>query len=298
MPHSVPHVNSFAPTRSPTPPGSLCTMNNTITLIGVGEMGAVFSHALLRTGHPVFPALRSTPAADAFERNPAPALALVTVGEDDLHPVLEELPEMWRSRVGLIQNELLPRDWIRHGIESPTVAVVWFEKKLGRATRVIIPTPIAGPHAGLLVEALTSIDIAAEVIADEALIDALVAKNLYILTANIAGLRVGGTVAELWDDHYELATAVASEVLDIQDWLVGYPIDRERATAGMLAAFRGDPDHGTTGRSAPRRLERAIRHARMAAIDTPVLVEIGNEAGLALSRADLHRWRDDVESGL
>jgi hypothetical protein len=36
----------------------------------------------------------------------------------------------------------------------------------------------------------------------------------------------------------------------------------------------------------------------MAAIDTPVLVEIGNEAGLALSRADLHRWRDDVESGL
>ena len=114
------------------------------------------------------------------------------------------------------------------------------------------------------------------------LIDALVAKNLYILTANIAGLRTGGTVAELWDDHHPLATSVASEVLDIQDWLVGHPVDRERTTAGMIEAFRGDPDHGTTGRSAPRRLERAIRHARKAGIDTPVLIEIGREAGLTV----------------
>ena len=245
-------------------------------------MGSVFSHALLRAGHPVFPALRSTPTAAVFKQNPDPELALVTVGEDDLGPVLEELPEAWRSRVGLIQNELLPRDWVRHGIESPTVAVVWFEKKPGRATRVIIPTPVAGPHAGMVVEALTSIGIPADVIPNETLIDALVAKNLYILTANIAGLRTGGTVAGLWDDHNELALAVATEVLDIQDWLVGYPVDRERATAGMLAAFRGDPDHGTTGRSAPRRLERAIRHARTAGIKTPVLVEIGREAGLAV----------------
>ena len=282
MPHSVPHVNSFVPTCSPRSPGYPGFMDNTITLIGVGEMGAVFSHALLRTGHPVFPALRSTPAADAYERNPDPALALVTVGEDDLHSVLADVPEAWRSRIGLIQNELLPRDWIRHGIEAPTVAVVWFEKKPGRATRVIIPTPVAGPHAGLLVDALTSIGIAAEVISDETLIDALVAKNLYILTANIAGLRTGGTVAELWDDHHPLATSVASEVLDIQDWLVGHPVDRERATAGMIEAFRGDPDHGTTGRSAPRRLERAIRHARKAGIDTPVLTEIGREAGLTV----------------
>ena len=282
MPHFIPHVNSFPPCAPRSPPSTLRLMNSTINLIGVGEMGAVFSHALLRTGHPIFPALRSTPAAAAFGHNPDPALILVTVGEDDLHPVLEGLPEAWRSRVGLIQNELLPRDWIRHGIESPTVAVVWFEKKPGRATRVIIPTPVAGPQAGLLVEALVSIDIAAAVIADDALIDALVAKNLYILTANIAGLRTAGTVAELWDDHFPLANAVASEVLDIQDWLVGHPVDRDRAIAGMVEAFRGDPDHGTTGRSAPKRLQRAINHARTAGIDTPVLVEIGREAGLAV----------------
>ncbi len=257
-------------------------MNDSITLVGVGEMGAVFAHALLRTGHPVFPVLRSTPIAAAVERNPNPGLALITVAEDDLHPVLRDLPAAWRSNVGLIQNELLPRDWIRHGIEAPTVAVVWFEKKPGRTTRVLVPTPVAGPCAADLAAALTSIDIPAEHIADDELIDALVAKNLYILTANIGGLRTQGTVTDLWNGNRGFATAIASEVLDIQDWLVGEPVDRDKAVLGMVAAIDGDPEHGTTGRSAPRRLERAIEYATTAGIETPTLVEIGREAGLAV----------------
>lgn len=255
-------------------------MNDSLTLVGVGEMGAVFAHALLRTGHPIFPVLRSTPMAAAVERAPNPGLTLVTVAEDDLHPVLENLPAEWRSSVGLIQNELLPRDWIRHGIEDPTVAVVWFEKKPGRTTRVLVPTPVAGPWAGEVVEALTAIDIPAEHIPDDELIHALVAKNLYILTANIGGLRTQGTVTDLWNGHREFASAVASEVLDIQDWLVGEPVDRDRAVEGMVAAIDGDPEHGTTGRSAPRRLERAIEQARTAGIETPMLRTIGREAGL------------------
>jgi hypothetical protein len=263
-------------------PGTLWAMNNSITLVGVGEMGAVFSHALLRTGHPITPVLRSTTMAAARELDPDPSLVLVTVGEDDLHPVLDELPDPWRSRVGLIQNELLPRDWNRHRIERPTVAVVWFEKKPGRATRVLIPTPVAGPEAAGLVDALLAIDIPAVPIGEDALIGELVAKNLYILTANIAGLRTGGTVTELWNDHHAFATAVASEVLDIQDWLVGSRVDRAAAIDGMVAAINGDPEHGTTGRSAPRRLERAIGYARKAGITTPVLMEIGREAGLAV----------------
>ena len=148
MAHSSPLVNSIAPRRdlpSPPAPGSLRLMKQPVTLIGVGEMGAVFSHALLRSGHPVFPILRSSSIADIARAVPDPVLALVTVGEDDLHGSLDRLPAGWRSCAGLIQNELLPRDWERHGIESPTVAVVWFEKKPGRATKVLIPTPITGP---------------------------------------------------------------------------------------------------------------------------------------------------------
>jgi hypothetical protein len=257
-------------------------MKQPISLIGIGEMGAVFSHALLRAGHPVFPILRTTPVQDAAHIVPDPALTLVTVGEDDLPESLERMPEGWRSQVGLIQNELLPRDWQRHGISSPTVAVVWFEKKPGRATKVLIPTQVAGPQAFLLVEALTSIDIPAEPIPDDALVDALVAKNLYILTANIAGLRTGGTVSEMWNDHRSLASAVVSEILQIQEWLVGAPIDPDAAVEGMVRAIEGDPDHGTTGRSALRRLERAIDHARSAGIETPTLIEIGHEAGLSV----------------
>jgi hypothetical protein len=255
-------------------------MKQPITLVGIGEMGAVFSHALLRSGHPVFPILRSTRVQDAAHVVPDPALTLVTVGEDDLPESLEAMPDAWRSQVGLIQNELLPRDWQRHGISSPTVAVVWFEKKPGRATKVLIPTPVAGPQAVLLVDALTSIDIPAELIPDDALVDALVAKNLYILTANIAGLRTGGTVSDLWNDHRPLASAVVSEILQIQEWLVGAPVDPDKAVEGMVRAIEGDPDHGTTGRSAPRRLERAIDHASSAGIETPTLIEIGSEAGL------------------
>lgn len=257
-------------------------MHRPIALVGVGEVGAVFSHALLRTGNPVFPILRHNPLAEASHAVPDPELTLVTVGEDDLHSLLAEMPDRWRSRVGLIQNELLPRDWERHGIESPTVAVVWFEKKPGHATRVLIPTPIAGPRADLLVEALSSIGIPAHRIPNEDLVAALVAKNLYILTANIAGLRTGGTVKELWNQHRSLADTVVSEILDIQEWLVGAPLDPAPAIAGMVRAIEGDPDHGTTGRSAPRRLERAIGQARSAGIKTPTLLEIGRETGLSV----------------
>ena len=282
MVHFAPPVNSFAPRRTLPHPGILSAMTSPIALIGVGEMGSVFSHALLRSGRTVVPVLRSTPIDAVARRLPDPEMALVTVGEDDLGPVLDRLPAAWRSRVGLIQNELLPRDWSAAGVSEPTVAVVWFEKKPHRPLKVIVPTPVAGPGAALLAEALSSIDIPVEEISDDRLTDALVAKNLYILTTNIAGLRTSGTVSDLWRLHRPLAIGVAAEILEIQEWLVGAPIDRDRAVEGMVLAFEGDPEHGTTGRSAPHRLERALRTARAAGIDTPILNEIGREAGLTV----------------
>lgn len=239
-------------------------------------MGGVFARAFLSAGHPVFPVTRGQSMAEVAAIVPDPALALITVGEDDLDGVLASLPSVWRGRVGLIQNELLPRDWSAHGVQDPTVASVWFEKKPGMPVNVIVPTPVAGPGAGLVVDALSSIGIAAVAIAGTELVDALVAKNLYILTANIAGLRSGGTVSDVWQNR-SLAQSVGSEVLDIQEYLVGAPIDREKAVAGMVASFEADPDHGATGRSAPRRLERALRHAQEGGIETPALQAIAND---------------------
>lgn len=251
-----------------------------VVLIGIGQIGGVFAKALLRAGHTVVPVTRQASMASVAGLHPDPEMALVTVAEDDLDGVLETLPEPWRTRTVLIQNELLPRDWERHDIVDPTVGVLWFEKKRGIDTKVILSSPFAGPHAQMLAAALTEDNIDAHVVGS--IVDELVAKNLYILVANIAGLETGGTVSDLWSDHEHLARSVGAEVLEIQEHLLARPIDADDAYRRMLTAFAGDPSHQTTGRSAPRRLARAIEQARRAGIDTPVLDRIARAHGASV----------------
>ncbi len=241
-------------------------------VIGLGQLGRIFAGGLLRSGNLVVPVNRGDDMNAVAAAHPAPTLVLVAVAEPDLHGVLAALPAPWKGRIGLIQNELLPRDWQAHGIENPTVISVWFEKKKGTDARPLIASPAAGPGAGLLVRALASIEIPARQLdsSDELLFE-LVRKNVYILTTNIAGLRTGGTVSELWRNHEAFARQVADEVMAIQDWLAGVKHDRARLIAGMLEAFEGDPMHGCTGRSAPARLARALQHADAAGLAVPTL---------------------------
>jgi len=243
-----------------------------VVIVGLGQLGRVFAGGLLRSGFCVVPVNRGDDMAALAVEHPAPELALVAVAEPDLQDAIAALPMTWRSCVGLIQNELLPRGWQAHNIENPTVISVWFEKKKGTDAKPLISSPAAGPGADLLVQALNSIDIPAhEVGAGDELLFELVRKNVYILTTNVAGLKTGGTVSELWQNHQEFARQVANEVMDIQDWLTGVKHDREKLIAGMLEAFEGDPNHGCTGRSAPARLSRALLHADEAGLAVPVL---------------------------
>ena len=258
-------------------------MTNTtapVVLVGVGEMGGVFAKALLGAGHTVVPVTRSMSSSDVAEHVPDPSLVLVTVGEADLASVLADMPDVWRGRLGLIQNELLPRDWIAHNIADPTIAVVWFEKKPGIDTKVIIPSPVAGPGAEILAPALERAGIATKLVTRDEIVFELVVKNLYILVANIAGLETGGTVSDLWSTNETLARQVGTEILEIQEYLVGSPIDSAATYAGMLAAFDGDPNHGTTGRSAPTRLTRALTHAAEAGMPAEKLKEIARAHGV------------------
>ncbi len=251
-------------------------MQKTTTIvIGIGEMGSVFARSLLRLGHPVIPANRDTDLAQLAVEQPNPALVLLAVGEADLHTTLAEIPKAWHPQLALLQNELLPKDWQQHSLSNPTVISVWFEKKRGQDSKVIIPSPVYGPKAGLLVESLASIGIAARELANETeLLNELVIKNTYILTANIAGLKVGGSVSELWADHREFALAVCNDVLTIQEALIDQTLDREAVIAGMVKAFDGDPDHQCMGRSAPARLERSLGLAEEMGLDTGTLKEI------------------------
>lgn len=253
-------------------------MNRPIVLVGVGEMGGVFARGFLRAGHPVFPVTRAMDLNAAAMAVHDPVLVLVAVAEADLHPVLAELPEAWRDRVALLQNELLPRDWRRHGLERPTVISVWFEKKRGREAKVILPSPAHGPGAGLLATALERLDIPARVLDGEAeLLEELVLKNLYILVSNICGLTVGGTVGELWQAHRGLALEVAADVLALQEHLTGHGLDHERLVAGLAEAFAADAAHQCQGRSAPQRLQRALEQADAAGLAVPALRRIRAE---------------------
>lgn len=250
-------------------------MKSPVVLVGIGEMGSVFARGLLRTGHPVYPVIRDTDMAATAQLLPSPELVLVAVAENDLHAVLEQMPAAWHTRLALLQNELLPGDWQQYGYTRPTVISVWFEKKKGQDVKVLIPSPVFGPGAGLLQTSLGSLDIPARQLASEdELLFELVVKNVYIVTTNCAGLVTGGTVSALWADHREFAEAVAREVIQIQETLTGQTFQADELIAAMLKAFAGDPDHGCMGRSAPARLARALQQADAAGLAVPRLREI------------------------
>ena len=250
-------------------------MKAPVILIGIGEMGSVFARGLLRNGHPVYPVTRNDNLAEIAQQLASPELVLIAVAENDLPAVLEAMPPAWQQRLCLLQNELLPDDWQRYGLVKPTVISVWFEKKKGQDVKVLIPSPVLGPAAELLKTSLGKLDIPVRILAnDSELLFELVLKNVYIVTTNCAGLVTGGTVSELWENHRELAEAVAREVIEIQTALTGQDFQAEALIAGMLEAFKGDPDHGCTGRSAPARLARALQQADAAGLAIPRLREI------------------------
>jgi len=248
----------------------------TIVIIGMGEMAGVFARGFLRSGYPVTPVTRGMDINEVAIKIPEPELVLIAVGETDVQLVLKSIPDTWKHCLVLLQNELLPADWQQHQL-NPTVISVWFEKKKGQDYKVLIPSPVYGEKAKILVNSLASIDIAArELSTAEELLFELVVKNVYILTTNIAGLKIGGNVSELWKDHQTLCRAVASEVIELQEILSSHSFDSEKLISSMLIAFYGDPEHNCMGRSAPARLERALQLAEQHQLNTPTLKEISS----------------------
>ncbi|MCW8900008.1 MAG: hypothetical protein OQK95_05035 [Gammaproteobacteria bacterium] len=249
-----------------------------VIVIGLGEMGSVFARAILKSGHPVHPASRDTNLEELANTVKDPEMVLVAVGEKDLQACLKQLPSAWHDRVVMLQNELLPRDWASYNFADPTVISVWFEKKKGQDSKVLIPSPCFGAKASLLVDALATLDIPArEVASNTELEEELLIKNVYILTTNIAGLATKGNVKDLWDNHHALALEVANEVMDIQASLVGHELNRNKLIAGFKEGIDGDHEHMCMGRSAPARLARAIELADAAGLDVKKLRTISKE---------------------
>jgi hypothetical protein len=125
-----------------------------------------------------------------------------------------------------------------------------------------------------VVNAFKALDIPCFAIEASEIPEELVVKNLYILTINIAGLMVGGTVETLWNEHRSLALEVADEVMTLQFHRLGYSLDRDELMASLIEGFEGDWQHICTGRSAPERLRRNLAYAKTAGIHTPCLERI------------------------
>ncbi|VAW97274.1 hypothetical protein MNBD_GAMMA22-2265 [hydrothermal vent metagenome] len=258
-------------------------MQKLIILFGTGEMGSVFARGFLKTGYTVLPVQRNTDIQTLATEIPEPELVLISVGESDLQNILTSLPKEWFSKLALLQNELLPRDWLSHNIQNPTVISVWFEKKPKQDFKVLISSPCFGPQAVLLEQALHSLTIPCHIVENnEQLLFELVVKNIYILTTNIAGLRVGGNVAALWNQHQKFALAVANEVMDIQEYLTNKKFNRTQLIDAMVNAINGDLEHNCMGRSAPARLKRALQIADEAKLNVDLLRELSSQAAVTV----------------
>lgn len=245
-------------------------------VVGMGQLGGVFALGWLRTGRAVVPALRGAGLGALAAEVPAPALVLVAVPETALAGVLDALPEAWRGRVGLVQNGLLPDTWRAHGIDTPTVVSVWFEKKRGTRVKEILPCQAHGPAAELVREALAAVGVRCGVLdSEEDLLVELLGKGLYIHALNLGGLAAGGgTVAGLLEHHEELTFSLAGEILDLQEAQVGHPLPRERMIERLRAAFAAEPDQNCLGRVARQRLEGALAAAEAAGVAVPTLESI------------------------
>ena len=252
-------------------------MHKPFVIIGIGELGGVFARAFLRKGYPVYPVTRSMDVSDQADRIPQPELVLVAVAEKDFKVIMATIPTAWRSCIGLLQNELLPRDWTAYDIIEPTVISVWFEKKKGREYKVLIPSRVHGPKAGIIAESLEDIEIACNILSSEdELLCELVLKNVFVLTINIAGmvLEEGTTTETLWTQHNELARSIADEVIDVQEWLTKAAFQKKRLIDGLAEGFYGDPQHKCKGRSAQGRLTRVLNIADEAGLEIPRIRDI------------------------
>lgn len=257
-------------------------MNRPVVIVGIGEVAGVLARAFLRSGYPVLPITRGMDIVAESKEISDPLMVVVGVGEKDFSSVVKTIPDGWRDRLVLIQNELLPQDWVVHGIENPTVLSVWFEKKKGMDYKPLLPTPILGPHADLIAESLVGIDIPCTVLGNsEEMLVQLVQKNVFILTTNIAGLALdeGATTAMLWGENRQLAVDVANNAIDLQEALTGQSLPRDRLIEGLVQVLAADLDHKCKGRSAPARLARAIELADEKGVEIKSIRDLAKRLG-------------------
>lgn len=252
-------------------------MRPNAVIIGLGQLGRSLAEGLVLAGWTVTGVRRDQTASELAR----PDLVVVATGEDDLGPALETLPPDWRShRVVLLQNELLPDQWRRHGIIDPTILVVWFSRKPGELVRELRPSVVAGPHASAIRSALSALDLHAVEVTPSEVISALVEKNVYIWSMNLAALLVPNpTTSRVLGEFRDVYDALCRETVRIHEAALGHPISDVAALCdGVAAILANEGERRLGGRSAKRRAERLAALARTLGVDAPTVARAAESA--------------------
>ncbi len=250
------------------------TMKTSI-VIGIGELGSVFATGLLKMGHLVVPVLRSNKFAEIAIMYPKPDSVWVCVAEKDIHTVLATLPNSWKTRLVLIQNELLPNDWQQHNISNPTILSVWFEKKTGKAPQIVLPSVVYGFLANEVYDTYTKLGLPIRQLSSASeLLFELILKNVYIQTTNICGLAIGGNTQQLVENYSELMSEVVEDLILLQEKLTQYTFDHDKIMERFVTACYSDPNHNCVGRNAKARLKRVISLAKQYHLTMPTVSDI------------------------
>lgn len=248
-----------------------------LVVYGLGELGQLYGAAALRAGFRVTPITRASDPTQVLGALSPDVPILVAVGEGALDGVLANLASAHAGSVILLQNELFPSQWRRHGI-APTVFVPWFLKKRGVPLLVARPTPVYGRHAALVHTLHEGLRIPAATLASEqALHQALVDKYAFILTSNVLGLLRDRTLA-LWLQEDPLRVrALAAEAAELGARLCESDVDRTETVRVVEEGMRALGAMSARGRTAGERLARALEHARRLDLTVPELTRAAHE---------------------
>lgn len=240
-------------------------------LIGVGELGALYGAAALRAGLRVTPVLRSTIIEDVWKGTPARTPILIAVGEADLEPVLQSLPAARKRDAILLQNELFPSRWKRHGVE-PTVMIPWLLRKRGQPELVARPTPVYGQYTALAADLHRALGLDIQPLHSEAeLAQALVDKYTFILTVNALGLLGDVNLGEWAAREPARIVALAREAAALGQALCEHPIDVETSVRATQQGLQAMAPMRARGRSASERVRRAVAQAEAFGLEIPEL---------------------------
>ena len=168
-----------------------------VVVVGMGQLNALWAHGALRAGMTVTPVLRNTPRPWPLWGVPPGSPLLLGTGEAALESVWPHVPPDRRADVVFMQNELFPSAWQAWGVPSPTVMVVWLNRKADSAPRPGPPTQLHGPHADTLAAIHRTLGLECSILESEpSLRSALTAKYAFILTLNALGHHTARTLGE------------------------------------------------------------------------------------------------------